>query len=251
MRERLGLLVRKKNAKAMLLLVCILGAPLGTIGALAESQSVCFANEYMSSTYRLGSEQCCSMKCNSPSCLHLNAPPGVMELDRWAFSNAGFFYEKPVFSSGDLADVKKMKSAKPDAENVEEFSDGIRLLLGENQLKRIKTAYFIACNLATEKRVMSINDKIKNFEEKKGELNAVEAIYIAYYTLQTDWGLQDLEIAQLLPDVDYIGQDHGSAWHVSFNPAMLNHEPEMFFGVVVDATNGTVLRTWDIKDVEG
>ena len=251
MMEKLRVLMKKKNAKAMLLLVCILGAPLGTIGAFAESQSVYFANEHMYSTYRLGSEQCCSMICNSPSYLHINTPPGIMELDRRTISNAGFYNEKPVFSSGNLADVKKMKSAKPDAENVEEFSDGMRLLLGENQLRRIKTAYFIACNLATEKRVMAINDKIKNFEEKKGELNAVEAIYIAYYTLQTDWGLQDLEIAQLLPDVDYVGQDNGSAWHVSFNPAMLNHDPEMFFGVVVDATNGTVLRTWDIKDVEG
>ena len=50
MMKKLRVLMKKKNAKAMLLLVCILGAPLGTIGAFAESQSVYFANEYMSST---------------------------------------------------------------------------------------------------------------------------------------------------------------------------------------------------------
>lgn len=133
-----------------------------------------------------------------------------------------------------------------------QFSNGLQHMFTPEHLSRIETAHFIAMHLSPAKIAEQINSKILNTSSEEGELTAIEAIYIAYYFLQTEWRLTDLEMAQLLPDIDYEKRDADSGkWAVYFNPALLNAEPEVFFGVEIDAVNGALIRTWDISEVEG
>ncbi len=79
------------------------------------------------------------------------------------------------------------------------FSNGLPYMFTSEHLDNLKTAYFIATHLAGHLMVEEVHKKIISFNEREEELCATEAIYIAYDIIQKEWGLSDLEIAQLFP----------------------------------------------------
>lgn len=132
------------------------------------------------------------------------------------------------------------------------FSNGLPYMFTSEHLDNLKTAYFIATHLAGHLMVEEVHKKIISFNEREEELCATEAIYIAYDIIQKEWGLSDLEIAQLFPFIDY--HEYGfqkAKWGVYFNPAIPNLGKEVFYGVEIDSINGTLIRTWDISETEG